>query len=36
LARIIVNTVPAIDDNTWKYYVEITESDGSDLKQCII
>jgi hypothetical protein len=32
LARIIVSTLPPVDDNTWKYYVEITESEGSGSK----
>jgi hypothetical protein len=32
LPRVIVSTVPPVDDNTWKYYVEITESDGSGSK----
>lgn len=32
MARIIVNTLPPLDDNTWKYYIEITESDGSGSK----
>ena len=32
MARIIVSTVTPVDDNTWKYYVEITESDGSGSK----
>ena len=32
MARIIVSTLPPVDDNTWKYYVEITESEGSGSK----
>jgi hypothetical protein len=32
LARIIVSTLPPINDNNWKYYVEITESGGSGSK----
>lgn len=32
LARIIVSTVPPVDVNTWKYYIEITDSDGSGSK----
>jgi hypothetical protein len=31
LARIIVSTLPPVNDN-WKYYVEITESEGSGSK----
>jgi hypothetical protein len=29
LARISVVTLPPLDDITWKYEVEVTESDGS-------
>ena len=32
MARIIVSTVPPVDVNIWKYYIEITDSDGSGSK----
>jgi hypothetical protein len=32
LARIIVSTVPPVDVNTWRYYIERTDSDGSGSK----
>ena len=32
MVRIIVGTIPPVDSNTWKYNVEITESDGSGSK----
>ncbi|MGI0043221.1 MAG: hypothetical protein ACRD47_05880 [Nitrososphaeraceae archaeon] len=32
MARISVVTLPPLDDNNWRYDVEITESDGSGSK----
>lgn len=32
MARISVITLPPLDDNNWRYDVEITESDGSGSK----
>lgn len=32
MAKISVVTLPPIDDNRWRYLVEITESDGSGSK----
>lgn len=32
MARICVTTSPPLDDNTWKYNVEVIESDGSGSK----
>jgi hypothetical protein len=32
MARISVTTVPSLDDNSWRYNVEIIESDGSGSK----
>ena len=32
MARISVTTYPPLDDNTWRYNVEVIESDGSGSK----
>jgi hypothetical protein len=29
MVRVIVSTLPPLDDNRWSYLVEVTESDGS-------
>ena len=35
MVRITVNTISPVSDDMWTYQVEITESNGADLKQDI-